>query len=135
MPMERDRYPQNWNLIALTVKTASRWQCQQCGKPCRLPGEAIARFEQRLNARWRSELIQELTNEQNRVQYRPQRFVLTVAHLDQDPGNNHLDNLKALCAPCHLRYDRRFMGQNRMEKLERRGQLNLFVGVKGGKAP
>jgi hypothetical protein len=30
---------------------------------------------------------------------------LTVAHLDHDPANCAPDNLRALCAPCHLRYD------------------------------
>ena len=32
--------------------------------------------------------------------------VLTVAHLDQNPKNNHLDNLAALCQRCHLAHDR-----------------------------
>jgi 5-methylcytosine-specific restriction endonuclease McrA len=30
---------------------------------------------------------------------------LSVAHLDHDPTNNRLRNLKALCAQCHLRHD------------------------------
>ncbi len=34
------------------------------------------------------------------------RSVLTVAHLDRNPGNNAPDNLKALCVVCHLNYDR-----------------------------
>jgi hypothetical protein len=32
--------------------------------------------------------------------------VLTVAHLDRNPGNNAFENLKALCVICHLDYDR-----------------------------
>mgnify|MGYP001561758686 CR=1 FL=1 len=32
--------------------------------------------------------------------------VLTTAHLDQDPRNNALANLKAMCQDCHLRLDR-----------------------------
>jgi hypothetical protein len=32
-------------------------------------------------------------------------IVLTVAHLDHNPSNCHLSNLKALCQRCHLRYD------------------------------
>jgi hypothetical protein len=33
-------------------------------------------------------------------------IVLTVAHLDHDPRNCDLSNLKALCQWCHLHYDR-----------------------------
>lgn len=33
--------------------------------------------------------------------------VLTVAHLDRDPGNTDDDNLAALCYPCHFDYNRR----------------------------
>jgi len=32
--------------------------------------------------------------------------VLATAHLDQDPGNNSLRNLAALCQRCHLAHDR-----------------------------
>lgn len=31
--------------------------------------------------------------------------VLTVAHMDQDPGNNDPSNLAALCQLCHNRWD------------------------------
>jgi len=33
------------------------------------------------------------------------KLTLTVAHLDHDPGNCCITNLRALCVPCHLRYD------------------------------
>lgn len=33
------------------------------------------------------------------------RIVLTTAHLDHDPTNNDMSNLKALCQRCHNRYD------------------------------
>jgi 5-methylcytosine-specific restriction endonuclease McrA len=33
------------------------------------------------------------------------RIVLAVAHLDQQPENNHPKNLKALCQKCHLKHD------------------------------
>lgn len=41
------------------------------------------------------------------------KVILTVAHLDHDIKNNSPENLKALCQPCHLRYDAK-------EKAERR---------------
>ena len=33
------------------------------------------------------------------------RVVLTVAHLDHDPGNSDPANLRAWCQRCHNRYD------------------------------
>ncbi len=33
------------------------------------------------------------------------RVVLTVAHLDHDPGHNAPSNLRAMCQRCHNRYD------------------------------
>jgi hypothetical protein len=43
-----------------------------------------------------------------------------------------LENLAAMCAPCHLRYDAAHHASsrkaNRMKALEQSGQLNLFDG-------
>jgi 5-methylcytosine-specific restriction endonuclease McrA len=36
------------------------------------------------------------------------RIVLSVAHLDQQPENNHPSNLAALCQRCHLAHDQPF---------------------------
>ena len=129
MPMERSRYPENWSSRAIKIKEEAAWCCQDCGKPCRKPGEAVTAFEKRLDSRWLSDLVS-FISELGQVEvalYRPKRFLLTVAHLDQDPGNNEPANLKALCAPCHLRHDRRFQAFNRRTKLERQGQLRLWV--------
>lgn len=137
MLMERERYPKNWNLIAFAIKQASQWHCENCGKPCRKPEEAIADFENPLTPEWLSELVEVCTDEapEEIRRYKPQRFALSVAHLDQNPRNNQPENLKALCMPCHLRYDRRYQGFNRMNKLERQGQLNLFVAPVGNVRP
>ncbi len=34
------------------------------------------------------------------------RVVLAAAHLDSDPTNNRLKNLRALCQRCHMLHDR-----------------------------
>jgi hypothetical protein len=34
------------------------------------------------------------------------RVVLATAHLDSDPTNNRLQNLRALCQRCHMLHDR-----------------------------
>ena len=55
----------------------------------------------------------------------PQRYTLSVAHLDHQPGNCDRSNLKALCMPCHCRYDLTCMAQKRRLKAERLGQLRI----------
>lgn len=75
--MNRALYPSDWVEIAVALKNAVGWRCQGCGVQCRRPGEPLVTH----------------------------RLTLTVAHLDHDPANCALENLRALCAPCHLRYD------------------------------
>ncbi|ABW31120.1 hypothetical protein [Acaryochloris marina] len=121
MPMIRARYPDNWDEIALQVKDAADWCCTECGKPCRKPGVEWLHFSFWLmitHPEWFP-----ITSE--REEQKPQRFTLTVAHLDQDPQNNHPDNLKALCAPCHLKFDAPFRKANAFTKREWFGQMKL----------
>lgn len=77
MPMDKKRYPKNWHEIATAVKDAAGWKCQQCGKQCRKPGEPFDTHKR----------------------------TLTVAHLNHTPEDCRPENLMAMCAPCHLRYD------------------------------
>jgi hypothetical protein len=128
MPMEWERYATDWKLIAKQIKEDSDWQCHTCGKPCRKPKEKIKDFEARIGSAWTKALVEIVCDDALGVvvRYKPQRFLLTVAHLDQNPDNNDPKNLKALCAPCHLRYDTPFRGYNSRRKKERKGQLSLF---------
>lgn len=88
MPMDRRRYPPNWEEIALAVKEEADWTCEECGKRCRRPGEP----------------------------FDTHRRTLTVAHLDHTPENCERSNLRALCAPCHLRYDARQHAESRARR-------------------
>jgi hypothetical protein len=131
--MEKARYPDDWEAIALTVKRAANWTCQECGKPCMKPGEDGMDFEERLlNSSdweyWHSQICDETMDEEHGLVWisKPGRFVLTVAHLDQNPANNDPGNLKALCSVCHLRHDAPFRKANSLAKRERQGQLRLF---------
>lgn len=90
MPMDIDRYPPNWLAIARRVKEAAGWKCQKCGKQCRRPGEP---FDIHVNT-------------------------LTVAHLNHMPEDVRPENLMAMCAPCHLRYDARHHAETRRRKAE-----------------
>lgn len=81
MPMDRSRYPKDWEAIALSVKAEANWQCQRCGKQCLRP-------------------------ENDRSKLSPShvgQYTLTVHHSDFKPENNRRENLVPLCAPCHLR--------------------------------
>ena len=84
----RARYPDDWADISLAVREAADWQCE-----CR--GECGTHLE---GCGW---------SQGDRVAGRRGEYsvVLTVAHLDHQPENCDRANLKAMCQPCHLRYD------------------------------
>ncbi len=76
------RYPKDWKAISLEVRERAGWRCE--GSPaypdCRAKGG----------------------------QPHPVtggRVVLTVGHLDHQPENCDLSNLKAWCQRCHNTYD------------------------------
>lgn len=100
MPMDRSKYPENWEEIALAVKEEADWCCEKCGKQCRRPGETFDTHKK----------------------------TLTVAHWDHDESNCERKNLAALCAPCHLRYDANHHAKTRREK-RNKNQLRLFEAV------
>lgn len=119
MPIDRSRYAENWDAITLAVKTDADWHCEHCDRPCLKPGEDWLAFVLRLN--WSLSETALLDYEH------PVRHVLTTAHLNQDPSDNSRTNLRALCAPCHLKHDRPFRQANAFAKRERRGQLTVFA--------
>jgi 5-methylcytosine-specific restriction endonuclease McrA len=84
MPMNRSRYPKDWDSIARAIKVEANWICQDCGKQCLKPETDTSQLS-------RSERG---------------KLTLTVHHLDCQPDNNEKENLIALCAPCHLRIHR-----------------------------
>ena len=79
MPMQRDRYPADWERISLAVREAAGWRCAFCG---------VEQGAERIGTKGT-----------------PYKVVLTVAHLDHDDTDSPDARLAALCQPCHLRYD------------------------------
>lgn len=88
MPYDKSRYPEKWDAIALAVKVAADWRCQDCHMQCRRPGEAFDTHKR----------------------------TMSVHHVgaprdDGTPGDMHdkmdcrPENLLALCAKCHLARD------------------------------
>lgn len=135
MPMNRALYPSDWNAIATEIKESANWICVECGRPCRKPNESIDDFSDRLvkdhpNSKFNGELFDEIHDPESGqwgFAPRPQKFTLTVAHLDHVPSNCDRSNLRALCSPCHCRYDLRDMALKKRLKLERQGQLNFLA--------
>lgn len=100
MPVDWAKYPTDWPEIAQAVKERAGWKCEQCGKQCRRPGET----------------------------FDTHRRTLTVAHLNHDESDCRPENLRAMCAPCHLRYDARHHAANaRRTRARRVGQLGMVL--------
>jgi 5-methylcytosine-specific restriction endonuclease McrA len=120
MPIIRARYPNDWEAIALRIKHEANWCCQQCQRPCRQPSEPLATFLTRVK-QWR----QQQSPRPAKFEAAPRRYLLTVAHLDQQPSNQDPENLKALCTVCHLKFDSRFRAKQKQLKAEFYGQLSI----------
>jgi hypothetical protein len=76
MPIRKELYPANWNDISLRIRTRAGWKCEWCDAENGKPNPATG-----------------------------SKVVLTVAHLNHDPGDCADSNLASLCQRCHLTYD------------------------------
>ena len=88
MPVDWSKYPDDWDEIALADKVEADWQCERCGKQCRRPGEPFDTHKR----------------------------TLTVAHCNHDEADCRPENLAAMCAACHLGYDKKHHAENRRKK-------------------
>lgn len=75
-PENRDRYPENWAEIRLAILERAGGRCEFCGAKNYEPHPITGSL-----------------------------VILTIAHLDHQPENCDLSNLRALCQLCHNRYD------------------------------
>lgn len=129
--MNRARYPDNWDEIAHAIKTETNWTCEECGRPCRRPGETKAQLQARIESlpQWKGDLFDEQWDDIHGQTKIPKlgRFTLTVAHLDHNPPNCTRENLRAWCSVCHCRYDitREAMARKLQLKLEYEGQQRI----------
>lgn len=100
MPMDRTKYPNNWDEIANTVKDQAGWKCEQCGLQCRFPGE----------------------------QFDTHKRTLTVAHINHVEMDCRPENLVALCPRCHLAYDqtRKVMQRLAKKRIKSVAESTLF---------
>lgn len=103
MPMDRSKYPADWDAIADKVKTDAGWRCEQCGRQCRFPDEP----------------------------FDTHRRTLTVAHINHVESDCRESNLVALCPACHLQYDgyRKAMQRLAKKRIKNAASVPLFVPV------
>jgi hypothetical protein len=102
-PISRDKaalYPKNWREIRAAILKRARdedgiTRCE-CRGEC---GLHRSDSERRRGPR-RCEEIHTAP-----AKWARGKVVLTIAHLNHDPTDNRIDNLKALCQRCHNRYD------------------------------
>lgn len=113
MPMQRERYPDDWEAISLAIRERAGWRCETCAAPngaliCRSKAEP---FNWRLLEYGESEEYA-ANGWHDEEWFRPVKVILTVHHRgvpypDGTPGDPHdkLDvrpeNLAALCQRCH----------------------------------
>ena len=115
-PENRKLYPKNWKTISCWIRferAEGRCECRgECGDVHGIPHHG------RRCTRLHGEPIVGRTA----------RVILTVAHLDHDPENQHPMNLKAMCQRCHLLLDREQHQKNAAEtRRKRQGQLALPI--------
>ena len=131
----RDLYPTHWRELSKRVRfERAQGLCQGCGRPHGAtvrclpdgrwydPAANMAR-PARPPARW--------PDLEQMVRLRTTRVVLAAAHLDHDPANNRLRNLRSFCQRCHLLHDRpHHPAQRRITYLLRRASGDLLGAVR-----
>ena len=104
-------YPSDWSDIRQTVLERAGDCCEVCGVRNHAVGhrDSGGRFVELLGFGIGSRF--------GRGDF---RIVLTIMHLDHQPGNCDLANLKAVCQRCHNRYDAPVRAAGRKHRLRAR---------------
>jgi hypothetical protein len=142
MPIRRQHrwlYPIDWSQISASIRFGrAKGCCERCGRP---HGRLVVHLG---DGRWWDEDAKTWRNGTGRKLSRmpaptssaedratlTTKVVLAAAHLDHDPGNNRLRNLKAFCQRCHLLHDRKEHQRRRLLTLRIRKALgDLFLGL------
>ena len=140
MPIRREfrkMYPTNWATLSHRVRfELGGGRCHRCARP------HLAKVRCLPDGRWFDEAAHIWRDRRGRparwpdlidtAHVRETRVVLAAAHLDNDPTNNRLTNLKGLCQRCHMLHDRPFHLAQRWLTYRRRYALgDLFFGRYG----
>jgi hypothetical protein len=134
-PEMRGYYPIDRSQISRRVRLErASGICQGCGRPHGVIVRCLpdGRWFDATRHTWRNGRGRPARwpNLEEAAQMRKTRVVLAAAHLDHDPRNNRLRNLKSLCQRCHLIHDRpHHLVQRRITYLLRRTLGDLFLGA------
>ncbi len=133
-PELRPLYPPHWRELSSHVRfERAEGRCQRCGRP------HLALLRCLPDGRWFDEQAATWRDRRGRptrwpdlteaTRFRMTRVVLAAAHLDSDPTNNRLRNLRALCQRCHMLHDRPHHLAQRWITYRRRSAVgDLFLG-------
>jgi hypothetical protein len=130
----RDLYPAHWHALSRRVRfERARGMCQGCGRPHGSTVRCLpdGRWYDSARNTWRDRRggLARWPDLEQIVRLRTTRVVLAAAHLDHDPTNNRLRNLRGLCQRCHMIHDRpHHLAQRRITCLLRRASGDLFLG-------
>jgi len=128
-------YPIDWVELSRVIRfERAGGRCEHCGRP---HGLTISHLG---DGRWFDPDAEIWRDGQGReiawIDYRDYsgvikqtRIVLATAHLNHDPTDNRIRNLKALCQRCHLLHDREeHRVRRRLTHRKRRALGDLFEG-------
>lgn len=110
-PENKKLYPKNWPIIRQRILYASDHKCEFCG----LRNHIIGYRDDNRNFVECNGNPGEIINT-SEGDKKIMKVVLTIAHLDHDPTNNHRSNLKALCQQCHNRHDAKHRAISRQQR-------------------
>jgi len=113
MPTDRTIYPPDWEQRAERIKSRAGYRCESCGlgqywhvysllRKDTKRREWFVNYRAAVDRAVESGWIREVAQ---RYYIKTIKVVLTVHHLNHDPGNWDVkdDQLEALCQKCHLR--------------------------------
>lgn len=135
----RDLYPAHWRELSRRIRfERAGGLCQGCGRPHGITVRCLP------DGRWYDPARHTWCDRRGRsarwpdleqmARLRTTRVVLAAAHLDHDPTNNRLRNLRSLCQRCHMIHDRpHHLAQRRITYLLRRASGDLFFGPYGNR--
>jgi hypothetical protein len=134
-PEFRPLYPPDWPELSRRVRfERAGGRCQRCRRP------HLAKVRCLPDGRWFDETARTWRDRRGRharwpdlidaIDVRVTRVVLAATHLDGDPANNRLGNLKSLCQRCHMLHDRPVKLVRRWLTCRRRRAIgDLFLGL------
>ena len=131
-PHLRRLYPADWPRLTNLIRfERAKGRCETCGRP---HGRLVlhcgdGRWFDKTEDLWKTGHGIGTDKPRGHRRLRLTKVILATAHLDHDPTNNDLDNLKALCQRCHLLYDQPEHRRRRWLTLRSRKALgDLFLG-------